>query len=127
MAYGQCIKAGAWVGHDITHTRNGKVQIAVGKSDEATAVPVNTGDFRCPVAGGSGNKKVVMTGSRSVTDDVLQVKAATGAFRMLTDEMEYLQRFSCLQSTACQGCEGELAPMLFPQHIGISSPGRGIF
>ena len=102
----QRIKAGAGVGHDIAHARNGKVQIAFGKSDETTAVPVNTGDFGYTVAGDAGDEKIVMTGRRSLADDVLQVKTATGAFRMLTDEMEYLQCLCCFPSTAYQGCRG---------------------
>ena len=106
LACGQSVKAGAGVRHDIAHTRNGKTQIAIDKPDEAAEVLINTGNFGYPVAGDAGDEKIAMTGSSSLADDVLQVKTATGAFRMLTDDMEYLQCLSCFPSTACQGCGG---------------------
>jgi len=104
----QSVKAGAGVGHDITHARNGEIQIAVFKSDKAAAVTINTGNMGYLTAGNAGDEKILMTGSRRLADDVLYVKAAACAFRVLTDKVEYLQRFSCLNQLPVKAGRGSL-------------------
>jgi hypothetical protein len=118
----QGVKAGAGVGHDIAHAWNGIFQTAVAKSDETTTFPGNAGDFGYLIAADASDEIIAMTGSRSLADDVLQVKAAAGAFRMLADKMEYLhgRSMSCLYLSASQGRAGGLLARHFLSCIGKS-------
>lgn len=89
LLWRQQIKARARVRHDITHTRHRKVQLAFGKTDKTTMVQVNSWNPGNPRAGHPSNEKILVTGRRRLTNDILQVKAAAGTLRMLADEMHY--------------------------------------
>jgi hypothetical protein len=53
-----------------------------------TKLSIDAVKLREHVAGDSGNQIILMADRRCLADNILQVKTAAGAFRMLTDEVE---------------------------------------
>ncbi|GAB6192028.1 hypothetical protein JCM39068_17770 [Desulfocastanea catecholica] len=85
---GKVTESRAGIGHDIAHAGDFEGKVADFKMDEAAELSVDAVQFGQPVAGDAGDKKIFMPCGRSLADDVLHIKSAAGALRVLTDYME---------------------------------------
>jgi len=90
LSWRKCSKDRAGIGHDIAHAWNTVIQHTLIEVDKTIELRLDAIKLRHPAAGDSSYKKILMTGNRRLSDNILQVKSAAGTFRMLPNEMENL-------------------------------------
>ena len=118
----QLAEARTGIRHDIAHPGDVELKITAIKGNEAATEAVDSVENRIDPRGDAGDQEIAVIGGNGLAQQVLQVDAAAGACRVLTDDMEDIHERSRREDGATDNtARAVLSQYLYPVHNGPTS------